>query len=231
MAGNGNLRGDPFHFELVGWLGCYSGSTGRREVLAFGEVFQAFQLITFADGDQAVTRPDDGIGGRIQSHHAVAALQGRNDNSLLTPDQGVRQRFSRNGGVLRYRHFFNFHVQARAAEGGIDEIENVGTQEEVSDAVSDEVVGRDDLGCSGALKLRGGFLPARPGDDFQVGAHSSSGEHTIIVKESTSLALDFVALRGGSQTVTPAYHPFYHGVPLLPVVRPPDPAPEDDFPP
>src|SRR5262249_739375 len=82
-------------------------------------------------------------------------------------------------GALLNADFADFNVEAFFAEGGVDEIENVGAQQQLGDAITNEVVGRKDVRSASSQELCGSFLFAGASNDFEVGAKAARSENDV----------------------------------------------------
>src|SRR6266849_11136209 len=94
----------------------------------------ASELFVAADDDKAIPGPDPSVGWRVEGHGAVGTLHTKNHHTGRLTDGRIGQRFSNQGGMVEDTHLADFDVQALGAEGGVDEIEDVGAKEKLGDA-------------------------------------------------------------------------------------------------
>ena len=94
-----------------------------------------------ADNDEAIASVDKSFRSGIEDQMAFGGLDAQDDGAALLMEERIAQRFAGQGTPFLNADFADFHVEPFFAEGSVNEIEHIRTQEQLRDSCADEVVG------------------------------------------------------------------------------------------
>ena len=127
-----------------------------------------------------------GIRRGVKGHIRALSFYGKHDNAHRLTKAGRFQRLANDRRACLDQDLFDLK-RALPIHRRIEKIHHVRTHESLRDSISGEGIGQHNrIGARGKQMLFGIFL-AGPGDDLQIGIHSSRGEDDI----------DIDSIRGG----------------------------------